>query len=220
MASAFKLLIFDWDGTLVDSISTIVQAMKDSMLDLGVEIPPEDQIRNIIGLGMREAILELYPKQGQKTEFCEALRDRYRYHYMEKNSTTPPFFPGALDMLKSLHGAGKQLAVATGKSRRGLDDALEKTGIGYLFCAIRCADEIFSKPNPLMLLDLLHTTGIELSDALMIGDSEHDVAMAKNAGMASVAVTYGAQSRAVLNRYHPLHCFDTVANLEHWLKNS
>lgn len=217
---AFKIIIFDWDGTLVDSIPAIVGAMQDSIQDLQIPMVSEQAIRNIIGLGIRDAIVALYPDQGRELAFCEQFRDRYRYHYLEKQETTPPFFQGAIEMLQGLKAVGAQLAVATGKSQRGLDDAMEKTRTGYLFQAIRCADDSLSKPDPRMLFEILDQTGSALADALMVGDSEHDLAMAKNAGMASVGVTYGVQSREVLLTHEPLECFDEVADLQGWLLNN
>ena len=212
---SFDLLIFDWDGTLMDSESRIVACLQAAAADLGIRVPERAQARNIIGLGLKEAILSLYP--GADGEMAERMVQRYRHHYLDANDTPTPLFPGARETLESLAEAGYLLAVATGKGRRGLDLSLEQTGLAPLFQITRCADEARSKPHPEMLLQILDELGADAGRALMIGDTEYDLQMAGNARMASLAVSYGVHSRERLLDHSPLHCIDDIRELSEWL---
>ncbi len=214
MPKQFDLIVFDWDGTLMDSTSTIVHSIQGACRDLGLEEPTDDAARHIIGLGLNEAIAHLLP-QLPESEYAHLI-DRYRYYYLGKDHEIP-LFAGADALVRDLHAAGFLLGVATGKSRRGLDRVLDHTGLGIYFHATRCADECFSKPHPEMLEQLMDELGAAIDRTLMIGDTSHDLLMAQNARVASLAVDYGAHSRADLLSHSPLGCVSTIRELETWL---
>ena len=211
----FSLLIFDWDGTLMDSEARIVACMQAAAADLSLALPDSAATRDIIGLGLKEAVMTLYP--GLDREMVERMVQRYRHHYLLENETPTELFEGAEQVLKELSAAGFLLAVATGKGRYGLEQSLQQTGLGPLFQATRCADETFSKPHPEMLLQLLDELGTEPGRALMIGDTEYDMQMAGNAGLAGLAVSYGVHSPERLRRHAPLDCIDDIRELPRWL---
>lgn len=214
----FKLLIFDWDGTLIDSAGRIISSMQRAADDLNFPSLADESIRNIIGLGMPEALQELLP--GIDAEGRERMRRRYSHYYLDADDTQAELFPGVSDSLARLREQGYQLAVATGKSRRGLDQVLTETGLGPLFKHSRCADETRSKPHPLMLEELLAVSGHRVDDALMIGDTEYDLEMAANAGMRSLGVSYGAHDSARLHEHRPLTIIDRFSELEAWLEST
>jgi phosphoglycolate phosphatase len=211
----FKLLVFDWDGTLMDSEARIVECVQAAVRDLGRELPSREAIRNIIGLGLREAVTTLFP--GSDDELLHNIVSRYRVHYLDENSTPSRLFDGAQEVIEALADNEYLLAVATGKGRRGLDQVLAETGLGGYFHATRCADEAFSKPHPAMLEQILDELGVFPHEALMIGDTEYDLEMAANAGVASLGVTYGVHSPQRLARHNPLACLDAVAEIPPWL---
>ncbi len=211
----FSLLIFDWDGTLMDSEARIVACMQAAAADLSLALPDSAATRDIIGLGLKEAVMTLYP--GLDREMVERMVQRYRHHYLLENETPTELFEGAEQVLRELSAAGFLLAVATGKGRHGLEQSLQQTGLGPLFQATRCADETFSKPHPEMLLQLLDELGTEPGRALMIGDTEYDMQMAGNAGLAGLAVSYGVHSPERLRRHAPLDCIDDIRELPRWL---
>ena len=184
------LYIFDWDGTLVDSTARIVSCLELAAKRCQLPVLSPDSYQNIIGLGLFEACRVLYPQLDD--EGVDALRLAYSEAFVAADSEPCRFFPGVGEVLQQLMVDGHQLAVATGKSRRGLDRALGALGIGDWFVATRCADETRSKPHPLMLEQLLEETGCEVSQAIMLGDTEYDLEMAQLAGMRSIAVTCGA----------------------------
>lgn len=215
MSQSFNLLVFDWDGTLMDSEASIVTCMQGAINDLGCEPRSETEIKNIIGLGLREAIDTLYP--GTDDAFLKAMVDRYRYHFLGGGGDQAELFPGAAETVRSLSEAGYLLAVATGKGRKGLDMVLEKTGLGHYFQATRCADETFSKPHPQMLEELMDVLGAEPGETLMIGDTEYDMQMANNAGAHALAVCYGVHERERLVQHNPLYCLDDISELSGWL---
>ncbi len=215
MSHTFNLLVFDWDGTLMDSEASIVHCMQGAIEDLGCEPRSKEQIRNIIGLGLREAINTLYP--GTDDAFLQAVVERYRHHFFGGGSEMAELFPGAEHTVRELSEAGYLLAVATGKGRRGLDMVLEKTGLGHYFHATRCADEAFSKPHPQMLEEVMDVLGAEPGETLMIGDSEYDMQMANNARTHALAVSYGVHDKARLMQHNPLHCLDDISELGGWL---
>jgi len=210
----FDLLIFDWDGTLMDSEARIVACMQAAATDLSIPVPARDEARDIIGLGLKEAVMGLYP--GLDAPTADQMVLRYRHHYLVTNDTPTELFEGAEQVLGELAAAGFLLAVATGKGRRGLQQSLEQTGLGRLFQATRCADETFSKPHPEMLLQLLDELGTENRRALMIGDTEYDMQMANNAGVPGLAVSYGVHSRERLLSHSPLGCIDDIRELTGW----
>ena len=206
-----QLVIFDWDGTLMDSTSRIVNCMQDAARDVDLPPLPAAQVRQIIGLGLPEAIATLYPRAS--VERRRAMRDRYAAHFIAAEAQPNQLFPTVLETLAVLRDAGMKVAVATGKSRKGLDRVWQNTGYGELFHASRCADECFSKPHPAMVLELLEYFAVEPSAALVVGDTTHDLEMAHNAGVASVAVGYGAHEREQLHACKPLALIESMHQL-------
>ncbi len=215
MQRSYELLVFDWDGTLMDSESRIVSCMRAAITDLGLELPDDSSISNIIGLGLKEAILMLFPAADELQ--IKAVTGRYRHHFLFENKTPTPLFAGAKKVLHELKSEGYLLAVATGKGRPGLDRVLNNTELAPLFHATRCADEAFSKPHPDMLLQILDELGVQASDTLMIGDTEYDMQMASNAGTAALAVSYGVHSTERLLKHKPQGCLDAVSEIPDWL---
>jgi phosphoglycolate phosphatase len=209
-----RLLVFDWDGTLMDSEYQIVSSLQAANQDLGLEYRDEEACRNIIGLGLREAVEALYPDSDEA--FVQLYTERYR-HYWFQVAGESRLFPGARETLEALHGEGYRLAVATGKGRAGLDKVLAATGLGELFAATRCADETLSKPHPRMLRELMAELDIPPGETLMVGDTEYDMAMARNAGAGPVAVSYGVHALERLQRHEPLACLDAIDELGPWL---
>lgn len=217
MSKTYRLLIFDWDGTLMDSAAHIVASIQASAVDLGLAVPDRERASYIIGLGLREALSHLFPELPEEEH--PRLADRYRHHYLGRDHTIP-LFVGVEPMLRGLAGRGARLAVATGKSRLGLDRALAQSGLGPLFEVTRTADEAFSKPHPAMLEMILAATGVAAADALMIGDTVHDLEMARNAGMDSLAVSYGAHHGALLAGCAPRVICGSIPDLDIWLNQA
>ena len=216
MSNSTQLIVFDWDGTLMDSEARIVNCMQAAIEDLALAPRTRQQMTEIIGLGLAEALAILYP-EGSSAEHA-ALTERYRYHFVEANQTPSTLFPGVQEMLAELNEQGHFLAVATGKGRRGLDRVLEETDTGHYFHTTRCADESFSKPHPQMLLEIMDHLGVEPGNTLMIGDTEYDLQMANNAGVRSLAVSYGVHDLGRLLNCRPLDCVDDVSALRNWLQ--
>jgi phosphoglycolate phosphatase len=210
----FSLIVFDWDGTLMDSTGTIAACVQATARDLGVTVPSDEQARHIIGLGLVDALALAMPDLAAD-RYGEAT-DRYRYHYLARDNNLL-LFDGVTALIDELDSAGCQLAVATGKSRLGLDRAFAVSGLGKRFHASRCADECHSKPHPQMLDELMEEFGVSPASTLMIGDTTHDLLMARNAGVAALGVTYGAHPREALESLNPLCCADDVAGLRAWL---
>lgn len=215
MPRQFDVLIFDWDGTLADSTQIIVDALQAASHDIDLPVPSPEKSRSIIGLGLREALAELFP--GVSTDIQDRLVDRYRHHYYARHDDIA-LFEGVPDAIREFEDAGFMLAVATGKGRGGLNLALEKTGLGRHFHATRCAGECQSKPHPQMLEEILDELGVMPERAVMIGDTHFDLQMAQNARMAGLGVSYGAQAHENLLPHAPLACFDSFAKLHAWLK--
>jgi phosphoglycolate phosphatase len=211
MKDRFDLLVFDWDGTLFDSIGWIVHAIQRAAEDCGLEVPDDRAARSIIGLSLRRAMESLYPDQ--PPEMADQLATRYRVYYNAMDITPAGLFEGVQEMLEDLRGRGYLLAVATGKARKGLDAALRGTGIGGLFLTTRCADETLSKPDPRMLYEIMEELRSPSERTLMIGDSVHDLHMARNAGVNSVAVGCGANALEELAELEPLACVRATAEL-------
>ncbi|MBK1649921.1 HAD-IA family hydrolase [Rhabdochromatium marinum] len=209
------LIIFDWDGTLMDSAARIVNCMTAAFVELELTPPPAASIRMQIGLGLEEAMTALDPALG--AEVKTQLMDAYRRRFLGADPTPTPLFEQAFEVVRDLHAQGWLLAVATGKSRRGLDRALEESGLGPYFHATRCADETFSKPHPQMLLEVLDELGTRAEAALMIGDTEFDLRMAQNAGMAALGVSYGVHDRERLLACAPLDLIHAIGELPGWL---
>jgi len=211
MEQTIRLVVFDWDGTLVDSEAKIVASMRAAGNDLGLESLDDRTLRNVIGLGLKEAIEMLYPRVAAETH--RTFADRYRYHFLSGEGESSTFFAGALQLVRDLSRSGMLLGVATGKSRRGLNRVLAELDCGEYFHATRCADETFSKPHPQMLLELMNELGVAPEETVMIGDTEYDLQMAKNAGVAAIGVSYGVHERERLLRLQPLICVDSIQDL-------
>lgn len=211
------LFIFDWDGTLSDSKAKITKAMQLAAQDMGW-VPLDDHlIHNIIGLGLPEAIHHLYPHVELPDR--QRLRDAYAIHFLSLDEARPSdFFPGVMDTLHRLKADGHTLTIATGKSRKGLDRIFGALGVTEFFHATRCADETASKPDPLMLEELLREFGVDAGDAVMIGDTEYDMEMARLIGMPRIAVSYGAHHVDRLHSYRPELCLDQFDQLLAWEK--
>ena len=214
----YELLIFDWDGTLIDSEGRIVSSMQAAAVDVGVTVPEYGAVRNIIGLGLPEAICALFEQAQADAGLLNQLRERYAHHFLHEDPTQVHLFPQVRETLMRLHQGGYRLAVATGKSRKGLDRALRDTELGELFEITRCADETCSKPDPHMLDEIIWMTDVAREHSLMIGDTEYDLEMGQRAGIATVAVSYGAHEVERLQRWSPLRLIDQFVELEQWLQ--
>ncbi|MFC0269390.1 HAD family hydrolase [Kushneria aurantia] len=214
----YRLIIFDWDGTLMDSVPRIVDCMQRAARDVGWLPLSDAAVRDIIGLGLPEAIARLCP--GIDSERAERLRARYSHHFVaaDTKEAPMPFFSGVEAGLEQLaREPDVQLAVATGKSRRGLDRIFTERGCGHWFDASRTADLTRSKPDPLMLEELLATLGVPLEEAVMIGDSVHDLGMAQALGMDRVAVSWGVHDIDTLTAFAPCYAATTFSDLMAWL---
>jgi phosphoglycolate phosphatase len=214
MPKNFDLIVFDWDGTLMDSAGVIVASIQNAARDMAIAAPDDAACRQIIGLGLTEALLQLFPDLPQAEH--PRLVERYRHHYLGRDAEIP-LFAGAEGIVRELHAGDFLLGVATGKSRKGLDRVLSYTGLGPYFHATRCADECFSKPHPEMLHQLMDELGASKERTLMIGDTSHDLQMASNAGVKALAVSYGAHDKEDLVAHQPLACIDTLEELQAWL---
>lgn len=216
MAKNFDLLVFDWDGTLLDSTGAIVSAIKTACRDLGLSEPSTESARHIIGLGLRDALRLAVPDLSE--ERFPQMVERYRYHYLSCDPDLQ-LFDGIRALIAELKTAGYRLAIATGKSRMGLNRSLIQSDLMGYFSATRCADECFSKPHPQMLHELMDECAVVPERTLMIGDTTHDVQMAINAGVACVAVAYGAHPASALNALNPKALVSSVAALAEWLRS-
>ena len=211
----FDLVVFDWDGTVVDSTALIARCIQRAAADLGLVVPSDREASQVIGLGLRDALARAVPDL--PPERIEEFSLRYRDHYLAREPEIV-LFAGMRELLVELIEDGARLAVATGKSRAGLARALDATGLRPLFEATRCADQTHSKPHPAMLLELADETAVAPQAMLMIGDTVHDLQMARHAGAAALGVTYGAHPRAQLASEPALGLFDDVAALAAWLR--
>lgn len=216
MSRPFDLLIFDWDGTLADSEAVIVGSMQSAISALSLPARSNQQIRELIGLGLTEALQTLYPELNQQD--LMRLLMGYRERFVATPIEEAPLFAGALDALTVLHGKGYRLAIATGKSRKGLDRSLKEHGaLSRLVSSSRCADETASKPNPLMLRELLDEEGIAAERALMVGDTEYDVAMARALSIPALGVACGVHDGSRLLEAGAFALIDAVRHLPAWL---
>ena len=210
----FDLIVFDWDGTLFDSTGLIVQCIQGACRDLGLPVPDDQRAAYVIGLGLHDALQHVVP--GLPSERYPELGRRYRHHYFAKQHELV-LFPGTLDMLQVLKARNHWLAVATGKSRAGLDEALAHSSLHAMFDATRTADETASKPHPMMLQQLMAEFGAAPERTLMIGDTTHDLQLAANAGTASLGVSYGAHEPDAFHALGPLAVLHSTAELQDWL---
>jgi phosphoglycolate phosphatase len=210
----FDLIAFDWDGTLFDSTALITHCIQSACGDVGVAVPSDEQASYVIGMGLIEALQHAAPELPR--ERYRELADRYRHHYFARQHEIV-FFDGALAMLNSLKARGHLLAVATGKSRRGLDEALNTSALHGLFDATRTADETASKPDPRMLVELMDELQVAPDRTVMVGDTTHDLQLAANAGVASIGVSYGAHDHAAFAIFQTCHIAHSIADLQAWL---
>ena len=210
----YSLLVFDWDGTLIDSAAAIAICIQEAARELGLPVPSREDASHVIGLGLADSLRHAVPTLAP--DGYEQFVECYRKHFMTCEDSMR-LFPGVPELLVELKQGGHRLAIATGKSRRGLDRALEACGMAAHFHATRCGDETQPKPHPAMLLELLDELSIEPRRALMIGDTSHDLEMARSAGVAAVGVCYGAHPERSLRSAAPLVCVSSVQELEQWL---
>jgi phosphoglycolate phosphatase len=210
----FDLIAFDWDGTLFDSTRIIVRCIQAAVRDVGGAVPTDEAAGYVIGLGLMQALAHAAPDV--PPEKYPELGARYRHHYIGHQNDIS-LFDGVLPLLAALRARGHRLAVATGKSRRGLDEALQAVELRGRFDGSRTADETAGKPHPRMLHELMDEFGVRPERTLMVGDTTHDLQMAINAGCASVGVSYGAHDSAVFGALQPRFVAHSVADLQDWL---
>jgi len=218
MIPNLKLLVFDWDGTLMDSQARILNCMQAAIRKVGATSRSDEEILNIIGLGLVEAIQTLYP--GQNRSFVYAFAQSYRKHFIELDQTPSILFDKAREVLQGLRDRDYLLAVATGKARQGLEKSFEATQLQELFHSSRCADETTSKPHPHMLQEIITDLGMSPAETLMIGDTEYDMQMSNHAGTHALAVSYGVHALPRLLRHNPLGYIDSIAELPQWLEEN
>ena len=211
----FDLIVFDWDGTLFDSTTLIVRCIQAACRDLGVAVPSDADAAYVIGLGLHDALQHAVP--GLPSARYPELGHRYRHHYFARQHELV-LFPGTLEMLADLKARNHLLAVATGKGRRGLDEALAHSQLHAMFDATRTADQTAGKPHPLMLQELMAELGATPERTLMIGDTTHDLQLARNAGTARVAVSYGAHDTRAFVEHEPLFIAHSTQELHDWLR--
>lgn len=206
-----KVVVFDWDGTIVDSVEHIADSLQRAATDLGYPPLERQAYRDIIGLGMVEALEQLYP--GLSREEMQAIRENYARYFFSRQTTPQSVFSGMADLLEDLRRSGRGCSVATGKSRRGMDHALEGSGLASYFDITRCADETRSKPDPAMLQEIIEFYRIRPEEAVMIGDTRYDLEMAKRIGMPAIGVEWGVHGREVLAAWDPHAIVGTVSDL-------
>ena len=211
MKNRFDLIIFDWDGTLVDSIDWIVHCIQQAAVRHGCPMPEPQATKDIIGLSIENAIRQLFPDVDD--EIRRKVAADYGNTFFSKQISRDDLFPGVYEMLAQFRADGYRLAVATGKKSSGLDEAIAATGVADLFCTTRCSDQTASKPHPRMIDEIIAELGVDRQRTLMVGDSVHDLQMAINAQVASVGVTCGAHSKAILQEYQPLMCLEFPTDL-------
>lgn len=211
----YELIIFDWDGTIINSEAHIIHSMKMAISDEGLEIPSQQNIRHIIGLSLTRAIEALFPDLSAQT--IQRVAEGYREHFFSETTAASELFDGVADVIQDLHAHGYYLAVATGKGRRGLDLALQSSGLGPYFHITRCADETRSKPDPLMLDEILTDLDLHSNRAIMVGDTSYDMDMANNIKMDSIAVTYGMHDKKHLETSNPTYFIDAIDQLSQYV---
>ena len=211
----YALVIFDWDGTLMDSISRIVSSMQSAARSCELIVPSKDKAKSIIGLSLAVGIKKLFPTLSE--EGLDKMLTEYKYQYLEGDTTPSPLFENSLNLLTALKKDQRKLAVATGKARPGLQRIFDVTGAEHYFDASCCAGEVLSKPAPDMLLRILAELDITADQAVMIGDTSYDMQMAKSAGVDRIGITLGVDTRAVLNEYQPVAVVDSISELQQLL---
>lgn len=218
----FPLLVFDWDGTLVDSIERIVTSLQHASKQAIDRHISETQARDVIGLGLTEAITKLHPELDTRIHANELddIANAYRQHYLYHNTVPAPLFTGVNDLLDELRDEGYTLAISTGKSRAGLQQSIAEHQVADYFATTRCAGENKSKPHPEMLHEILHELNFQAAQTLMIGDSEHDLKMANNANMQCIGVTHGVHDAETLEKFNPLICLSDITELSDYLNHN
>ncbi len=211
----YDLIVFDWDGTVVDSTAVIVNSIQSACRDLDLPVPSDEAARHVIGMGLQQALRHAVPEAPE--ELLPQLVERYRHHYFAQDEDIT-LFDGARDTIAALHDAGYQLAVATGKSRNGLERSMHASGMEGYFHATRTADQTFSKPHPAMLLELMEELGAGPERVLMVGDTTHDLQMALNAGVDAVGMTHGAHPAGQLLELKPLVLVNDFAGFREWFR--
>ena len=211
----YKLVIFDWDGTLMDSIDHIVSSMQIAAKNVGLVIPSTEDTKQIIGLSLSVGLEKLFA--GITAEQIKAMLVEYKHQYIDANKMSTPLFDNALTLLTMLKQKNKFLAVATGKGRDGLNRVLKASETHDFFHTTRCAGEMPSKPHPQMLHSILTELAVEPHEAIMIGDTSHDLEMAQNAGIDSIGVTFGVHDRKTLEQYNPKATVDSISELHRLL---
>ena len=215
MTKRYDLIVFDWDGTVMDSTAVISGSIQAACRDLGLNVPDDETARHVIGLGLEQALRYAVPVLPEA--MYPDLVARYRHHFLAQDENIP-LFAGARETIAELHGAGYRLAVATGKSSAGLSRAMESSAMKSYFHATRTADQTFSKPNPAMLFELMDELGVSAGRTLMVGDTTHDVQMAQNAEVDVVAVGHGAHPPEQLLELNPLALVGDFAELRAWFR--
>ena len=215
MAKRYDLIVFDWDGTVMDSTAVIARSIQAASRDLDLPVPSDEVARHVIGLGLDQALSYAVPE-------CEPHRHpdlvaRYRHHFFSQENDMP-LFEGAEELIRELRDDGYYLAVATGKNRIGLDRALQNSNMAHYFHITRTADKTASKPDPTMLHEIMEELDVSATRALMVGDTTHDLQMAINAGVASLAMTHGAHPPDQLLELRPIAMLDDFDDLREWLK--
>ncbi len=210
----YPMIVFDWDGTLFDSTALIIDSIQQSAADLNLPIPTRERARHVIGLGLQDALRYAVPEA--TPQLVPKIVERYRHHYLSRDGEIT-LFEGIKELLQTLRARGHRLAVATGKSRAGLNRCLVASGMQTWFEMTRCADEGFSKPHPWMLQDIAEQSGLQTRDLLMIGDTTHDLQLAANAGASFFGVGYGAHAARELNSPPSLGVAQSVAGLKDFL---
>ena len=217
MGKRYDLIVFDWDGTVMDSTAVISGSIQAACRDLGLKVPDDETAKHVIGLGLDQALNYAVP------ELTEAMRpelvERYRHHFLSRDGDIP-LYEGARETITDLHEAGYMLAVATGKSRAGLERSMESCDMKRYFHATRTADQTFSKPHPAMLLELMEELGVSGERTLMVGDTTHDVQMAHNARVGAVAIGHGAHPPQQLQELNPLAFVENFDELRAWFRDN
>ena len=210
----YSCVIFDWDGTLMNSMQKISECIRTAAIEVDLPVPSDQQARDIIGLSLDDAMQKLFGRVN--SEKTQEMVERYKQHFVEQNKTPQPLYEGVLEGLEELSQAGAFLCVATGKARQGLERVLSAESMHDFFIYTRCADESRSKPNPQMIFDILDYIALSKNDCLMVGDTEYDMKMAINAGIDAVGLAYGAHSEERLYDSGAMTVFNDFQELMHW----
>lgn len=213
MLSKYKLVIFDWDGTLMDSVNRIVSCLSTSADLCGLPKHGFDDLKQVIGLSLEKCFEHLYSEQS--SALFQQWAEHYKAQFITHDMTPSTLYNGVLPVLSWLQQQNKQIAVATGKSRNGLDRVLQESEMSHWFSTTRCADETRSKPDPLMLNEILSELNIEAHEAVMVGDTSHDMKLANNAGVDVIGITWGVHSAEILSQYRPVAVIDSIVELQH-----